>query len=78
MRKRKRKRRKIKLDLDDLSKTWRCKHCRKKFKCQIIGGQWTEIGPICTHCYLHTDIPLVKRKAGQKKKRKFKIVLALD
>lgn len=72
----KRKRRKIKLDLDTLVKKWRCKHCEVKFKCQIMGG-WTEVGPICIDCYLHTDIPFVKRK-GYKKRRKIKIILDLD
>lgn len=72
----KRKRKKIKFGLDTTARKWKCKHCGVKFKCQIIGGQWTDIGPICTDCYLHTDIPFVKRKV--KRKRKLKIKFALD
>lgn len=57
----------------DLIQEWRCKWCEKKFKCQMFGLGWTEIGPICSKCYL-SDKYKIKEK---KKKRKFKVKFAM-
>jgi len=43
-------------------KEYKCRWCKKKFKCYISGEWNSDIGPICTRCY-------VKEKYRPKKKK---------
>ena len=55
----------------ELRKEYRCKWCKKKFKCQIMGSWNPDIGPICARCYVDEKY----RRKKKKKKRKVKFAL---